>query len=91
MERVFKGKRPVVALDPGHGGKDPGAMANGLREKDVNLKVGLLLRSILEQYGVDARLTRGDDRYLKLGERTQLANNWNADLFVSLHCNALPA
>ena len=91
VERVFKGKRPVVALDPGHGGKDPGAMANGLREKDVNLKVGLLLRSILEQYGVDARLTRGDDRYLKLGERTQLANNWNADLFVSLHCNALPA
>ena len=91
VERVFKGKRPVVALDPGHGGKDPGAMANGLREKDVNLKVGLLLKNILDQYGVDARLTRGDDRYLKLSERTQLANTWNADLFMSLHCNALPA
>lgn len=92
VERVFKGSaRPVVAVDPGHGGKDPGAIGNGLREKDINLKVALLLRDVLSAYGVDVRLTREDDRYLKLSERTRLANQWNADLFVSLHCNALPA
>ncbi|MCX7828730.1 MAG: N-acetylmuramoyl-L-alanine amidase [Thermanaerothrix sp.] len=91
VERVFKGKdRPVVAVDPGHGGKDPGAMGNGLREKDINLQVALRLKEVLSAYGVDVRLTRQDDRYLKLSERTQLANQWKADLFLSLHCNSLP-
>lgn len=91
VERVFKGKdRPVVAVDPGHGGKDPGAMGNGLKEKDINLQVALRLKEVLGAYGVDVRLTREDDRYLKLSERTQLANQWKADLFLSLHCNSLP-
>lgn len=84
-------KKPLVVIDAGHGGHDPGAVAFGLREKDINLKASLQLMAQLQSRGVEARLTRKDDTYLKLGERTALANNWDADLFVSLHCNALPA
>lgn len=85
-----KGKALVV-IDAGHGGHDPGAVANGLREKDINLKAANQLMQLLRSAGVEVKLTRAGDTYLKLGERTALANNWNADLFVSLHCNALPA
>jgi N-acetylmuramoyl-L-alanine amidase len=89
---VFQGgKRPIVIVDPGHGGKDPGARGNGLNEKDINLAMALKLKATLAQYGVDARMTRPDDRFWKLSERTEYANRCNADLFVSLHCNALPA
>ena len=86
---AFSGsKRPVVVVDAGHGGHDPGASGNGLREKDINLKAALQLGEILRLYGVDARLSRKTDVYLKLGERTAFANQNNADVFVSLHCNA---
>ena len=85
-----KGKALVV-IDAGHGGHDPGAVANGLREKDINLKAANQLMELLRRAGVEVKLTRPGDTYLKLGERTALANNWNADLFISLHCNALPA
>lgn len=88
---IFTGsKRPVVVLDAGHGGHDPGASANGVREKDINLKAALQLRDILKEYGVDVRLSRATDVYLKLAERTEFANKNNADVFVSLHCNAMP-
>jgi len=88
---VFKGKnRPVAVLDAGHGGHDPGAMANGIREKDINLKAVTQLGSILRSYGVDVRYTRDTDVYLKLGERTAFANKHNASVFVSMHCNAMP-
>lgn len=82
--------RPLVVVDAGHGGHDPGAVGNSLREKDINLKAALQLTERLKKLGLDVRLTRGDDRYLKLAERTAIANNANADIFVSLHCNALP-
>jgi N-acetylmuramoyl-L-alanine amidase len=82
--------RPLVVIDAGHGGKDPGAMANALREKDINLKVALKLSRKLRDKGYDVRLTRETDVYLKLQERTDIANNVDADLFVSLHVNALP-
>lgn len=81
----------VIVLDPGHGGKDPGAVANGLREKDLNLQIAKRLRDYLKEQGCRVRLTREDDRYLKLSERTALANQWGADVFVSVHINALPA
>jgi N-acetylmuramoyl-L-alanine amidase len=81
----------VVVIDPGHGGKDPGAVANGLREKDINLKVGRYLFDILKSKGIQPVLTRSTDVYLKLSDRTDIAMKRNADLFVSLHCNALPA
>jgi len=89
--RVAPQGRPVVVLDAGHGGKDPGATANGLREKEINLSVVKRVASILKNKGFEVRLTRSDDRYLKLNERTEMANRYNASVFVSLHCNALPA
>lgn len=92
---VSPGKRPdgkpfLVAVDAGHGGHDPGAVSGGLREKDINLKAATRLVALLKEAGLEARLTRRDDTYLRLNERTDLANGWNADLFISLHCNALP-
>lgn len=89
--RKTDGKPFLVAVDAGHGGHDPGAVAGGLREKDLNLKAAFRLVSLLKEAGLDSRLTRSNDTYLRLNERTDLANNWNADLFVSLHCNALPS
>ena len=80
----------IVVIDPGHGGKDPGAVANGIREKDVNLSISRLLAQKLKKAGYDARLTRDKDIYLTLQQRTDLANKWNADVFVSIHANALP-
>ncbi|NLX84599.1 MAG: N-acetylmuramoyl-L-alanine amidase [Synergistaceae bacterium] len=84
------GKRPIVVLDAGHGGHDPGAVANGIKEKDINLKAVLQLGNILESQGIDVRYTRKTDVYLKLGERTAFANNNKANVFVSVHCNAMP-
>lgn len=84
------GKRPVVVLDAGHGGHDPGAMANGIREKDINLRAALELGKMLEEYGIDVRYTRKTDVYLKLGQRTAFANDSKANVFVSIHCNAMP-
>jgi N-acetylmuramoyl-L-alanine amidase len=65
-------------------------VANGLREKDINLKVALLMSNILRKQGLEVVLTRSTDVYLKLAERTNIAVRKNADVFVSLHCNALP-
>ena len=87
--RVNKNVKTIV-IDPGHGGKDPGAMDNGVMEKDVNLAVGLELQKALTARGYNAVMTRADDTYLKLQERTDIANNVEADLFVSVHVNALP-
>lgn len=84
------GKKPIVVIDAGHGGHDPGAMGNGLREKDINLKATLQLGKILASYGVDVRYTRQTDVYLKLAERTAIANKHNAAVFISMHCNAVP-
>jgi N-acetylmuramoyl-L-alanine amidase len=85
-----RGGKFLVVVDAGHGGHDPGAVGNKLREKDINLKAVHELSESLKKLGVDVKLTRADDRYLKLGERTTFANTARADVFVSLHCNALP-
>ncbi len=84
-----KTQKPVVVLDAGHGGHDPGAMANNVREKDIVLKAVHELAAILRNQGIDVRLTRSTDVYLKLSERTAIANKYNANVFVSLHCNSL--
>jgi len=79
----------TVVVDPGHGGRDPGAIGvGGLREKDVNLRLAHRLRERLEARGFDVVLTRSDDRTLSLEERTAIAESARADLFVSLHANA---
>ena len=79
-----------IMLDPGHGGHDPGAVANGLREKDLTLDICQRIRRILEtEYtGVQVRLTRETDTYLDLSQRAKLANQWGADFFLSIHINA---
>ncbi len=86
------GKRPVtrVALDPGHGGSDPGAVGpRGLREKDVTLDIAHRAGPVLaRELGVTALLTRDKDEYVSLEERTQRANAFRADLMISIHCNA---
>lgn len=78
-----------IAIDAGHGGNDPGAQGpSGLREKEVTLAVAHKLAPILARQGIQVTLTRDDDHYVTLEERTARANAFGADLFVSIHCNA---
>lgn len=79
-----------IVVDPGHGGHDPGAVAaDGLKEKDVVLSIGLKLARLLkEQLNLDVVMTRSTDVFIPLEERTAVANKVNADLFVSVHANA---
>ena len=77
-----------IVLDPGHGGKDPGALGpNGTQEKAQTLWLALMLRMELERYGHTAYLTRWDDKELSLQRRCDIANKEGADVFVSLHFN----
>jgi N-acetylmuramoyl-L-alanine amidase len=79
----------VICIDPGHGGKDPGAISlSNKREKDFALDVALRLDKLLNQGGFRSALTRYKDKYIKLAERAQLANLIGADLFISIHFNA---
>ncbi|MDR3265157.1 MAG: N-acetylmuramoyl-L-alanine amidase [Synergistaceae bacterium] len=89
-EAPGKNGKLLVVLDPGHGGKDPGAVGNGFREKDINLNIGLQMEKALKAKGIDVRMTRSTDVYLTLQERTDIANKLNADMFVSIHVNSLP-
>jgi N-acetylmuramoyl-L-alanine amidase len=92
--RLPLAQRPVrrIVLDPGHGGRDPGATSrSGQREKDVVLRLALALRPRLVAHGFEVVLTRDADRTLELEERTALAEGVRGDLFVSLHANAAPS
>lgn len=80
--------QPLVVLDPGHGGGDPGAVGCGLEEEDVVLDVALRLRSALEAAGVRVTMTRDSDASVGLSARAELANAMGADVFVSNHSNA---
>lgn len=88
---IAHGLRKIV-LDPGHGGKDPGAIGvGGIAEKDVVLSVAKKLAGKLRsEMGVQVVLTRNDDRFVALEDRTATANAEDADLFISLHMNASP-
>ncbi len=78
-----------IVVDPGHGGKDPGAVGvRGTEEKTINLLLAQDLAELLRARDYEVLLTRTDDRFIPLEERSRLANTHNADLFVSLHCNA---
>jgi N-acetylmuramoyl-L-alanine amidase len=89
VPKNFSGKKKVIVIDPGHGGHDPGAMANGLKEKDINLKVALKLKNYLEKDGrFKVYLTRDDDYFVPLYDRTLIALEKKADLFISIHTNA---
>lgn len=82
----------VVAIDPGHGGKDPGALGRGgVREKDVVLQVAKRLKAEFDATpGFRGVLTRPDDRFIPLSKRPQIARDKNADFFVSLHADSFP-
>ncbi len=82
----------TIMIDPGHGGKDPGAIGrNGAREKDITLKISLMLRDLLQkELKKTVLMTRDRDRFVELEERANIANNKDADLFVSVHVNSHP-
>lgn len=77
-----------VFIDPGHGGSDPGASGNGLKEKEVVLEIAKKLGRLLSNNGIEVNYSREDDIYVDLSERARQANEWGADLFVSIHTNA---
>jgi N-acetylmuramoyl-L-alanine amidase len=92
-EEAESARRPIrrIIVDAGHGGHDTGAIGpRGVREKDVTLSMAKRLADKLRSQGFEVTLTRTDDRYLKLEERTAMANMARGDLFVSLHTNANP-
>ena len=79
----------TVVIDPGHGGPDPGAIGiGGIRETDVVLEVSKIVKKLLSEKGVEVMLTRKNEVYLDLPPRVSIANNNNADIFVSIHANA---
>ncbi len=78
-----------IFIDPGHGGTDPGAVSTkGLRESEVNLQVAQRVGSILTGGGITVKYSRETDVYVSLDQRARMANEWGADFFVSIHCNA---
>ena len=77
-----------VFIDAGHGGSDPGAVGNGLKEKDIVLSIATKLGALLNGRGISIKYSRTTDTYLSLEERARLANAWGADLFVSIHANS---
>lgn len=82
--------RVLVVVDPGHGGQDAGAVGvGGLREKDVILPIAREVARLLERQGVDAVLTRSDDRFVDLAPRVALAEGVRANAFVSIHANSI--
>jgi N-acetylmuramoyl-L-alanine amidase len=81
--------RRRIVVDPGHGGRDPGAISPiGLQEKDVNLAVSLELNRLLAAQGFDVTMTRQSDVFVELDERAAIANRVRADLFVSINADS---
>jgi N-acetylmuramoyl-L-alanine amidase len=82
--------RPVVVIDPGHGGRDPGAIGiGGIQEKEIVLDISFQVTRLLEQQGVQVVMSRTDDSEIDLQPRVSLAERLNATLFVSIHANAI--
>ncbi|KAA6350486.1 N-acetylmuramoyl-L-alanine amidase AmiC [termite gut metagenome] len=86
------GKDFVLVIDPGHGGRDPGAIGKISKEKNINLTVALKLGDLIKKNCKDVRVvyTRNTDVFIPLDRRAEIANNEKADLFISIHTNALP-
>jgi N-acetylmuramoyl-L-alanine amidase len=89
VEGPADASRPLVVIDPGHGGFDPGAGTGALKEKALTLALALALRDeLLAKGGIRVAMTRSDDRYLFLEERSGIARRLNADLFISIHADS---
>ena len=83
-------RNKIIVIDPGHGGKDPGAVGyKNYREKVVVLQIGKELKKILKNRGYKVYMTRDTDRFVRLRNRTRIANKKDADLFISIHANAV--
>lgn len=81
--------KKLIVLDPGHGGKDSGAIGNGLLEKEINLVVAKKVGNKLNDYqNVEVKYTRETDAFVELSDRAEFANNLKADFFLSIHVNA---
>ena len=84
--------RPLIVIDAGHGGHDPGAVRGGVKEKQLTLLLARALRDeLLERGGVRVAMTRNSDRYLLLAERSGIARRLGADLFLSIHADSVAA
>jgi N-acetylmuramoyl-L-alanine amidase len=91
LRTLWHNSKPCIAIDPGHGGIDCGAMGHGgIREKDICLAIGTKVSNLLEQHGFSVVMTRTGDDTVGLDERTSYANNNHADMFVSIHANWAP-
>ncbi|UZJ77752.1 N-acetylmuramoyl-L-alanine amidase [Fictibacillus sp. KU28468] len=79
-----------IFIDPGHGGSDTGAIGNGLQEKNLTLQIATRIKNILlvEYNNVEVKMSRTSDEFVSLDERTDAANNWDADYFLAIHINA---
>lgn len=79
-----------IFIDPGHGGQDSGATGNGLREKELTLVIATRIKNLLlsDYNNVTVKMSRTDDSYVTLTDRTSSANAWGADYFLSIHINA---
>lgn len=80
---------PLIVLDAGHGGKDPGSSSRGVDEKDINLEIVFKAARLLEEEGYAVALTREDDSFVSLEDRVAFASEQGAAAFVSVHLNAL--
>ena len=89
LSEIYSQERFKIVIDAGHGGKDPGRPnKSGIREKDIVLKIALDLGKKLENSGNEVIYTRDKDIFLTLRQRAKIANDVDADLFISIHCNA---
>lgn len=82
--------KKIIVIDPGHGGKDSGAVGNGYMEKDIVLQISLELNEQLKAMGYTVYMTRSNDTFIELKDRTKFANDKIADLFLSVHANSIP-
>lgn len=90
INTVLSASLPTIVIDPGHGGRDAGAHAHGLTEKDLTLDVGFRVRRLLHGFGFKTAMTRTGDTYLSLAERVAFANQVDNSFFVSLHFDKSP-
>lgn len=89
VKAVKKDSKKIIVLDPGHGGRDPGAIGySGVYEKNITLAMGKELKKILEKEGYKVYLTRSTDIFIPLRERVRIARRYKADLFLSIHADS---
>lgn len=94
IKDISEGNKTIVVIDMGHGGNDQGTqnVDNGIIEKDITLEIGLKVTELLEEDSdIEVLTTRTKDEYVSLSDRIEFSNDNNADIFISLHCNADPS